>query len=601
MKQVIMITALLLSLFSCCREKTDYYNTDGTLISQQQAIDLTEDIWNMYDVAFISHDIIKPKSKFEQNGYEEPYYSPDYQSWCIVAYLTNVNGTKIYHYFFVNAKTGDIYTDGEGHYFYTENYKWNSVKIWGTPPSEAPSQTRSVVSPYEEFIVPDIEPFDDDPRDDKYAVIISGGGNAQNNYVRYWNDCAAIFSVLVNTYHYYKSSIYLLVSDGTSSDADVNLHYYDYYDYLGTRVTGPIVSSPLDYDGDGVAESNIYPATKSSLQSVFSTLSSLVDHDNDLFVFVCDHGDLVNNTSYICLWNNELLSPTEFNTELNKIHNDDGCIHIVMGQCHSGGFVNSMNRDNLTITTACAKSEVSFAAPDGLYDEFLYHWMGAMNGAEVDDSSVIIDADNDALDGISFKDAFDYAVDEDSWNETPQYRSNPSVLGEICTLGSNQIGMLSILGPDNISNATSGQYSIQNMPSGGTVTWVGNNDVSYSSPSSSTTNAYSTISTPYKSVLLNANVSVGLHTFHVTKPVILWGVGIYDVDDELITGEDGCYEYWCPPGAYGFTWDSDNDDWIPQYQGYRYIDFDTNDEGATSVWCSYYTPTGNYARVVREL
>lgn len=32
-----------------------------------------------------------------------------------------------------------------------------------------------------------------------YAVILSGGGDRFNNHVRYWNDCATIYSILVNT------------------------------------------------------------------------------------------------------------------------------------------------------------------------------------------------------------------------------------------------------------------------------------------------------------------------------------------------------------------------------------------------------------------
>ena len=39
-----------------------------------------------------------------------------------------------------------------------------------------------------------------------YAVIISEGGNAWSNWVRYWNDCSAIYSTLINVYGYPKDS-----------------------------------------------------------------------------------------------------------------------------------------------------------------------------------------------------------------------------------------------------------------------------------------------------------------------------------------------------------------------------------------------------------
>ena len=38
-----------------------------------------------------------------------------------------------------------------------------------------------------------------------YAVIINGGINKKRNYLRYWNDCAAIYSTLVNVYGYNKN------------------------------------------------------------------------------------------------------------------------------------------------------------------------------------------------------------------------------------------------------------------------------------------------------------------------------------------------------------------------------------------------------------
>ena len=72
-----------------------------------------------------------------------------------------------------------------------------------------------------------------------YAVIISGGANAYNNWIRYWNDCSTIFSTLINTYGYPKDHVYVLISDGTDPGND--RHRYD----------GNYDSSPLDLDGDG--------------------------------------------------------------------------------------------------------------------------------------------------------------------------------------------------------------------------------------------------------------------------------------------------------------------------------------------------------------
>jgi hypothetical protein len=53
-----------------------------------------------------------------------------------------------------------------------------------------------------------IVPLNTSTSENDYAVIISGGYTVNSNYERYWNDCAAIYSTLVNVYNYNKSHIY---------------------------------------------------------------------------------------------------------------------------------------------------------------------------------------------------------------------------------------------------------------------------------------------------------------------------------------------------------------------------------------------------------
>jgi hypothetical protein len=74
-----------------------------------------------------------------------------------------------------------------------------------------------------------------------YAVIISGGYDNENTYIRYWNHCSAMYSALVDVYNYSPSHIYVLMADGTSSGNDRVL------------TVNPLTrdSSPLDLDGDG--------------------------------------------------------------------------------------------------------------------------------------------------------------------------------------------------------------------------------------------------------------------------------------------------------------------------------------------------------------
>ncbi len=251
-----------------------------------------------------------------------------------------------------------------------------------------------------------------------YAVIISGGADAYNNWVRYWNDCASIYTSLVNVYGYLDSHIYVLISDGTNPGND--RHLYDWsYD-----------SSPLDLDGDGDNDIG-YSATKSNITSVFNTLSGMLTQDDFLFIFTTDHGGQESGQDvYINLWN-ETMKDDEFATEVNKVN--AGEINVVMEQCHSGGFVDDLAATDRVIATACRYDESSWAMPpDYTYNEFVFHWTAAVTGQEPDGTPVDADTDNDG--NVTMQEAFNYAEAHDTQSEYPQYDSQPSGLGSNLTL-----------------------------------------------------------------------------------------------------------------------------------------------------------------------
>lgn len=407
------------------------------------------------------------------------------------------------------------------------------------------------------------------------------GGSIIDNHSRYWNNCSAMFRILVNDYSYQKNHIYLLVSDGTSPAIDMD---------MGRNGEGPYQSSPLDYDGDGQAEQNIYPSSKGSLQSVFTALGQIVDSDDDVFVFITDHGVTHNNTSYITLWNGGILSPQEFDAELNKIHNDNGRINIVMGQCFSGGFVNSITRMNVSITTASSANEYSYGMLDRNYDNFVYNWMSAMKGNKIDDGQAV-NADMDSSLGISFFEAFQYAKDRNYPEEHSQYRSVPDSTGIICTLGHDQIARPVIVGPYNVSSRHSTTFSIQNMPIGGTANWNFGPGLSGSTTSVPTNVRYSGQKIiDYSS--LSAYVTVDDWMFLLPGVYLnCWGAGSYEASS-CLNGSSGVYQISLPSGAYGFTWGCDSN-WQPLYQGHSYVDFETKGDEPSMVWCDFYTPFGD--------
>jgi hypothetical protein len=250
----------------------------------------------------------------------------------------------------------------------------------------------------------------------KYAVIISGGYNKSINHERYWNDCSAIYSTLRNIYGFERHQIFVLMSDGNDPEADMRL------------IDGSYVDSPKDLDGDGIGDIHNM-ATKPAVISLFSMLGEWMLPNDYLFVFTTDHGTLKNGTTYLCLWNEQLMSAAEFATELNKIN--AGKISIVMEQCHSGGFINHLTGNGRVIATACLESESSYATTDLLYNEFVYHWTAAALGEYPDGTLANADANSDGF--ITMLEAFEFARDNNTRLETPQYNSLPQTLGQELT------------------------------------------------------------------------------------------------------------------------------------------------------------------------
>ncbi len=246
-----------------------------------------------------------------------------------------------------------------------------------------------------------------------YAVIISGGYNPYSNWVRYWNDSAAIYSTLTQVYGYLDDHIYVIMSDGTDPGLDRH-RYDDSYD-----------SSPLDLDGDGDDDVQ-YAATRANVSAVFNTLQGILGPYDSLFIYTTDHGSRESGQDALLMLWGESIRDDEFAVEVDKVNS--GEIMVVMEQCNGGGFIDDLSGPGRMIATAARYDELSWAMPpDYLYDEFVYHWTAAVRGETPDGMPVDADADGDG--SVSMEEAFIYARDHDMADEHPQYDSNPMELG----------------------------------------------------------------------------------------------------------------------------------------------------------------------------
>ena len=89
----------------------------------------------------------------------------------------------------------------------------------------------------------------------RYAVMINGGYED-----RFWTDVELTYDMLTNGYGFTPSDIYLLNHNGTD---------------------------PLDNNPQGMID---YSATLENVQTVFNELASKVDADDEVFIWITDHG-----------------------------------------------------------------------------------------------------------------------------------------------------------------------------------------------------------------------------------------------------------------------------------------------------------------------
>lgn len=250
-----------------------------------------------------------------------------------------------------------------------------------------------------------------------YAVILSGGIDRMSNYERYWNDCSFIYQTLVKKYKVPKENIYPIMSDG---DDPAN-------DMLTNDCT--FASQNLDLDNDGVNDIRL-AATKENVAATITALTQKMQKDDQLLLYVIDHGGLAEyDHSFIYLWGGDVIYDYELADMLKPLSDKYANINVVLGQCYSGGFIDDLKEMNCVVATASTYREESFACRDIPYDEFVYQWTCAINGA--DHLMMPVDADDDKNGKVSMMEAFEYAKANDRITfEHPQYSSTPISIGE---------------------------------------------------------------------------------------------------------------------------------------------------------------------------
>lgn len=353
----------------------------------------------------------------------------------------------------------------------------------------------------------------------KRALIISGGGNCYSNHVRYWNDCAFIYSTLKNVYGLSDNNIVVAMSDGINNG-------YDRYNSYGLPE-----SSPLDLDGDGICDID-HDATSNGVISAISDIQSNSNPGDEVIIFVTDHGNLNASGSTLTLWNNESMSASAFIGYLSTIP-PTVTKHIVMGQCHSGGFISAaQDLKQTTLATACTATQLSSATANGLHDEFLYHWTAALAGQYPNGTTANADVNSDGV--ISAREAFNYAEAQDTiQTETPQFYEYRNLFGKIPLFYQYNFIEPYVSGPLNVNRGNSYTYHIVNCnPDINPAILLSDTDFSLISSTDSTIVVY----VDYSGEPKNTSVSFGLTASGTNylsfassvDDVVIWQAGTYE-------------------------------------------------------------------------
>jgi len=178
--------------------------------------------------------------------------------------------------------------------------------------------------------------------DKYYALLISGGVNQSQNHVRYWNDIAYMYNVLIE-YGYSTDHIKVLMSDGTNADPITGLDRH--IANSGTKYD----SSPLDFsnppNGNDVTGAAIHSVVDSTLDGYTGVGATALPTDATLFIFTTNHGgwdgtgNKDSNNVKLYLWGTGTegyITDNDFVAKLNALNVKN--ITMVMEQCNGGGF-----------------------------------------------------------------------------------------------------------------------------------------------------------------------------------------------------------------------------------------------------------------------
>lgn len=209
----------------------------------------------------------------------------------------------------------------------------------------------------------------------KCAMLLSGGINKDNNYIRYKNDLEWVYKILVEDCGYCKDAIDVYFANGAA----------------------------ILYDGKKVFT---VVANKENVVAYLKAASETLGSSDELVIIVSNHGGSEKH-GFINLWGVERLELDVFAQWLNKIKARKT---VVLGECYAGNILR-YNIKNGCILTANQEGFPSYANPPAYeYDEFILHFFSYIHGEYPDGTKLKENGCNDV------RKAYEYAVNNDAFH-----------------------------------------------------------------------------------------------------------------------------------------------------------------------------------------
>ena len=536
-----------------------------SIISKEEALHIVEPISKKYPDRWIdvSDTLIPAGTMIAYNsvGHEldvedcDYFLSPNYDSWLLVIENdVSVTGTQHHIHIFVNVESGE---------YSAVNINGRALVKWDLSRNVCVSSNH--FRDNGESMRMRVPERGNGPS--KWAVIISGGCDSQNNYSRYYKDCVNIYSKLTDVLGYPKDNIFCLISDGTDPTPDQRINSNTY------------ISSNPDLDDDGELDV-LYAASLANITTVFNDLSLLVRPGDEVLVFMTDHG---NPSGAFCLWGSETLSPTRLDAELDKL-GSSVMIDVVMGQCYSGAFINPLSAPNRTIATACSATQPSWALGYE-YNYFLHYWTERILSSSIGDDGYVsphelfVGACVDIMHLVS---------------QEPQYSSTPDTFGKTHSIAGESIPYIS--GSEYLSTNINSTLSIVNCPNT-SVTWSKGHNVTLVSHTDSSAVVKGSINLPGRYCEESTSVSATFTVDGKTHTIVhridsVWKPGMC-YDGNNIWGSNGCYQVRRIGGEYGYFWTVDNSAWeIVGYNDNTVNLLENYAAKPVNLYVSFYDPLG---------